>query len=165
MICLERAVFMELAGRYKDTVFRVALNSLGSPVDADDIVQETLIRLLERTEPFENEAHAKHWLIRVTLNLCKNVLHSPWRRHSPLEEAEAVPVFDRPEQGELYEEVMALPEKYRTVLYLFYYEGYSVKEISDILGVRVTVVTSRLSRARQKLKFQMTELTEGCCNG
>ena len=162
---MERAVFIELAGRHKDTIFRVALNCLGSRADADDIVQETLLRLLERPEPFENEAHAKYWLIRVALNLCKNVLRSPWRRHSPLEAADAVPTFDRPEQGELYEEVMALPEKYRTVLYLFYYEGYTVKEIAELLGIRVTAVTSRLSRARQKLKFQMTEVTEGCCNG
>ena len=158
-------MFIELAGRYKDTVFRVALNALGSPADADDIVQEALFRLLERSEPFENEAHVKYWLIRVTLNLCKNALRSPWRRLAPLEAAEEVPVFDRPEQGELYAEVMALPEKYRTVLYLFYYEGYSVREIAEILSIRVTAVTSRLSRARQKLKFQMTELTEGCCNG
>ena len=93
VICLERAVFMELADRYKDTIFRVALNMLGSPADADDIVQETLIRLLERREPFENEKHAKYWLIRVTINLCKNALCSPWRWHSPLEAAETVPVL------------------------------------------------------------------------
>ena len=156
-------MFMDLAGRYKDTVFRVALNALGSPVDADDIVQETLIRLLEHEEPFENEMHAKYWLIRVALNLCKNMLRSPWRSSIPLEMAEAVPVFDRPEDNELYEKVMTLPEKYRIVLYLFYYEEYSVKEIADILNIRVSAVTSRLSRARQKLKFQMAELTEGCC--
>ena len=161
---MERAQFMELAGRYKDTVFRVALNALGSPADADDIVQETLIRLLERKDPFESEEHAKRWLIRVSVNLSKNVLRSPWRRHAPLEAAETVPAFDHPDEDELYAQVMALPAKDRTVLYLFYYEGYSVKEIAEILEIRVSAVTSRLSRARQRLKVQMSELTEGCCN-
>ena len=162
---LEREIFLDLAGRYKDTIFRVALNMLGSPADADDIVQETLIKLLKRQEPFESEDHAKNWLIRVAVNLSKNVLRAPWRRHDSLEIAENMMVFDTPEQGELYEEVMALPEKYRTVLYLYYYEGYSVKEIAEILNIQTTAVTSWLSRARQKLKFQITELREGCVYG
>ena len=161
---MERARFLELAGRYKDTVYRVALNALGSPHDAEDIVQETLLRLLERRDPFESEDHAKHWLIRVSLNLCKNVLRSSWRRKQlPLEDAEELPVFDTPEQGELYADVMALPERYRTALYLFYYEDCSVKEIAELLGVRATTVTTRLSRARQMLKSRLTqERTEVC---
>ena len=73
MICLEREEFLLLAGKYKDTVFRVALNALGSPHDADDIVQETLLRLWKRSESFDSEAHARNWMIRVALNLCKNV--------------------------------------------------------------------------------------------
>ena len=68
------------------------------------------------------------------------------------------PVFDRPEQGELYREVMRLPEKYRTVLYLFYYEELTVKEIGQVLGLRTTAVTTRLHRARGKLKEQLTEV-------
>ena len=159
VICLEREEFLLLAGKYKDTVFRVALNALGSPHDADDIVQETLLRLWDRKEPFAGEAHAKHWLIRVALNLCKNVFRAPWRRHVPLEELETAAVFDTPEQGALYAEVMALPEKYRTVLYLFYYEEYSVKEIAQLLDVSPSVVTTRLSRARQALKSELTEVS------
>ena len=161
---MERALFTEYARRYKDTIFRVALNALGSPVDADDIVQETLLRLLERQEPFESEKHVKYWLIRVSLNLCKNELRVPWRRHKTLDDANAIPTFDNPNYSDLYEEIMRLPEKYRTVLYLFYFEGYSVNEIADILDIRVTTVTSRLSRARQKLGFQMTEHMEECTN-
>lgn len=158
---MDRQDFMDLAGRYKDTIFRVALNMLGSPVDADDIVQDTLIKLLEREEPFENDEHARYWLIRVAVNLSKNVLRAPWRRHDSLETAVNVMVFDTPEQGELYEEVMALQEKYRTVLYLYYYEGYSVREIGEILNIQTSNVTSRLSRARQKLRFQITENNGG----
>lgn len=159
VVCLEREQFLHLAGKYKDTVFRVALNALGSPADADDIVQEVLLRLWKRSEPFENEAHAKHWMIRVALNLCKNVFRAPWRKHLPLEELDAFTVFDTPEQGALYAEVMALPEKYRTVLYLFYYEEYSVKEIAQLLDVSQSVVTTRLSRARQALKSELTEVS------
>jgi len=159
VICLEREPFLLLAGKYKDTVFRVALNALGSPHDADDIVQETLLRLWKRSEPFESEAHAKHWLIRVTLNLCKNVFRAPWRKMLPLEELEAYAVFDTPEQGALYAAVMALPEKYRTALYLFYYEDYSVKEIAGLLGISESAVTTRLSRARQALKTELTEVS------
>ena len=75
-----------------------------------------------------------------------------------LEELPETPVFDRPEQGELYREVMGLPEKYRTVLYLFYYEELTVKEIGEILGLRTSAVTTRLHRARAKLKEQLTEV-------
>lgn len=157
---MERELFTEYARCYKDMIFRVALNALGSTADADDIVQETLLRLLERQEPFENEKHVKYWLIRVSLNLCKNELRSPWRRRKTLDDANVIPTFDNPDYSQLYESVMSLSEKYRTVLYLFYYEGYSVNEIADILDIRVTTVTSRLSRARQKLKFQMTEHME-----
>ena len=159
VICLEREQFLLLAGKYKDTVFRLALNALGSPHDADDIVQETLLRLWKRSEPFESEAHAKHWLIRVALNLCKNVFRAPWRKTLPLDQLDAAAVFDTPEQGELYAEVMALPEKYRTALYLFYYEAYSVKEIAGLLGVSQSVVTTRLNRARQALKSKLTEVS------
>ena len=161
VVCLERALFLELARRYKDTVYRVALNALGGDTqDADDAVQEVLIRLLERKEPFESETHAKYWLIRVTLNHCKNAMRAPWRKRSvPLEAADALPVFDRPEQGELYAMVMALPEKYRVPLYLFYYEGYSVREIAALLGISESAVTTRLSRARQTLKTELTEVS------
>ena len=159
VICLEREEFLLLAGKYKDTVFRVALNALKSPQDADDIVQEALLRLWKRSKPFESEVHAKHWLIRVALNLCKNVFRAPWRRHVPLEELETAAVFDTPEQSALFAEVMALPEKYRTVLYLFYYEEYSVEEIAELLDVSQSVVTTRLSRARQALKSELTEVS------
>ena len=159
MVYLEREPFLLLAGKYKDTVFRAALHALGSPHDADDIVQETLLRLWKRKEPFESEMHAKNWMIRVALNLCKNVFRAPWRKHAPLDELDAAAVFDTPEQGELFAEVMALPEKYRTVLYLFYYEEYAVKEIAQLLNITESAVTTRLSRGRQALKSKLTEVS------
>lgn len=155
---LDRERFLQLAAKYKDTVFRVALNALGSPHDADDVVQDTLIKLYRCGKSFESDEHARNWMIRVALNLSKNVLRSPWRRRVPLDEGSPAPdCFSSPEESELYAEVMALSERYRTVLYLFYYEEYSVREIAGLLGVSETAVTSRLSRARQMLKSKLTE--------
>ncbi len=154
---MERTEFERYAKTYKDTVFRVALNMLGSAADADDVVQETLLRLLQRTARFESEEHVRNWLIRVAVNCSKNLLRAPWRRNVPLDDAAGTPVFDAPEDGELYAAVMSLPEKYRTVLYLFYYEGYSSAEIGSILHLRTTAVTTRLSRARNMLKTKLTE--------
>ena len=153
---MEQAVFYDLARRYKDMIFRIALNYFGSPFDAEDMVQETLMKLYTASPEFESERHAKHWLIRVTLNLCKNTVRSPWRRRTvSLDEAADVVTFDRPEQSELFQSVMGLPEKYRTALYLFYYEDLSVREIARLLNVKESAVTTRLSRARQMLKSQL----------
>ncbi len=129
---------------------------LASPADADDITQETLLRLLSYNKPFSGGDHAKRWLIRVAINLCKNELRSAWRKkREPM--PEEVPVFDREEQRELYSAVMSLPEKYRTALYLFYYEDMSAREIGEITGAKESAVTTRLSRGRQMLKNILTE--------
>ena len=158
MVDLERERFLRLSGKYKDTVFRVALNMLASPHDADDVVQETLIKLYRCGKSFESDEHTKSWMIRVAINLCKNVLRSPWRRRVPLDESFAASdCFASAEESELFAEVMALPETHRTALYLFYYEEYSVREIAELLGVSETAVTSRLSRARAMLRTKLTE--------
>ena len=156
---MEQAVFYDLARRYKDMIYRIALNYFGNPFDAEDMVQETLMKLYTANPAFESERHAKHWLIRVTLNLCKNTVRSPWRRRTvSLEEASDLVSFDKPEQSELFQSVMGLPEKYRTVLYLFYYEELSVKEIGDVLEIAASAVTTRLSRARRLLKDRLKEV-------
>lgn len=156
---MEKEMFNSAARQYRDMVYRVALHAFGSPQDAEDAVQEVFLRLYTWEKPFEGPDHLRRWLIRVTVNVCRDALKSPWRRRRvPLEELPETPVFDRPEQGELYREVMRLPEKYRTVLYLFYYEELTVKEIGQVLGLRTTAVTTRLHRARGKLKEQLTEV-------
>lgn len=140
-------------------VYRIALHVTGSPQDAEDAVQEVFLRLFTQRGSFDGPEHQRRWIIRVTVNLCRDLLRSPWRRRrASLTEVTDEPVFDRSEQGELYREVMALPEKYRTVLYLFYYEEMTVREIGEILGLRTSAVTTRLHRARAKLKEQLTEV-------
>lgn len=155
---MERETFTLAVQQYQNMVFRIALHYFGDPDDADDTVQEVYLRLFQRETGFDSEEHMKHWLTRVTINQCKDVLKSPWRRRRvAMENAERLPVFDTPEQTALFQEVMALPEKYRTVLNLYYYEELSTVEIASVLNLRQSAVTTRLSRARELLKKQLGE--------
>ncbi|WP_343208385.1 sigma-70 family RNA polymerase sigma factor [Anaerolentibacter hominis] len=150
-------MFHGYALTYKDTIYRVALNYCGSPQDADDIVQEALLRLYTCRTEFESEDHVRRWLIRVTLNLCKNTMR--WyvrRQHVPLEDV--ADSIRQQEQSDLFLAVMALPKKYRIVLYLFYYEEYTTREIAQLLNITVSSTTTRLSRARRLLRSQLTEV-------
>ncbi len=156
---MTQAEFIPLAERYKDTVYRIALNYYGSPYDADDTVQDVMLKLFQREESFANENHARYWIIRVTINQCKNGLRwAQLRRHEDLDAVTAAVELQTPEQSEVYRQVMSLPERYRTALYLFYYEELTVNEIAALLQVKPSAVTTRLSRARQKLKTKLTEV-------
>ena len=155
---MDKASFTAAVAEYQNMVFRTALHSLGCRSDADDAVQEVFLRLYQHGKGFENGEHLRRWLLRVTVNSCRDVLKSPWRkRRVSLDELPDIPVFDQPEQAALYREVMALPEKYRTVLNLFYYEELTAREIGELLGVDTSTVTTRLSRARAKLKSRLGE--------
>ena len=156
---MDKASFTAAVERYQDTVYRVALHVLASPQDADDAVQEVFLRLYTAQKPFQGEEHLRRWLLRVTVNYCRDVLRSPWRkRRASLDELPPQPVFQKPEQEALYQCVMALPEIYRIVLVLFYYEELSVREIGKLLELEPSAVTTRLSRARAKLKEQLGEV-------
>lgn len=156
---MERDIFQVAVGQYQDMVYRIALHQFGVPQDAEDAVQEVFLRLYTEEKPFESGEHLRRWLIRVTINVCRDALKSPWRkRRVSLDAVPDQPVFDKPEERELYQAVMALPEKYRTVLDLFYYEELSTKEIAALLGLRQSAVTTRLSRARELLKTQLKEV-------
>ena len=140
--------------KYQAMVYRVAFHSLGNAQDADDGVQEVFLRY---TGDFDRAEHLRRWLLRVAVNYCRDVLKSPWRkRRAELDEA-YLPAFEQPEEQVLYEAVMELPEKYRTVLDLFYYEDLSVKEIAGLLRIDTSAVTTRLSRARAQLKLKLKE--------
>lgn len=156
---MEQSEFQAAVVQYQDMVYRIALHQFGVPQDAEDAVQEVFLRLYMEKKPFESGGHLRRWLIRVSINVCKDALKSPWRkRRVPMEAIPDQPVFDRPEERELYQAVMSLPEKYRTVLDLFYYEELFTKEIAALLGLRQSAVTTRLSRAREQLKEQLKEV-------
>lgn len=149
--------FTRLTRRYIDTVFRVALNYLRSPADAEDVTQTVFEKLLREKKVFENEEHIRAWLIRVAVNECKKMLRSPWRRVEPLEDYLTAVAFDNPAHSDLYRAVMELPKKYRMAIYLHYYEGYSTQEIASLLRIPKNTVCSHLKRGRELLKLQLQE--------
>ena len=152
---MDNAIFLATANKYKDTIFRVAFNYLGSAFDADDVVQEVLLKLFTYEKAFTDDEHLKSWIIRVTINVCKNMLRSPWRKNSVnLEDVPATVDLQFEDQVNLFLTIMSMKDKYRIVLYLFYYEDYSVSQIAEILRIKESTVTTRLSRARKILKTE-----------
>lgn len=149
--------FREAVERYGDMVFRLAYSYLKNRADAEDVMQESLLKLYTEQKEFESADHEKHWLIRVAANECKKLLRSPWRRTGSLDEVEEAAVFDRPAQTELFRQVMSLPPKYRAAVYLYYYEGYSVKETAALLGAKASTVQTWLMRARGQLQTKLKE--------
>lgn len=139
-----------LIDQYEATLLRAALAILGDPFEAEDAVQDTFLRYLERRPDFRDEGHEKAWLLTVCANGCKSRLRS--RKRRPTDQLpESYPAPDR-DSGEVAEAVLALPANQRAAVHLFYYEGYSTGEIAKILGQRPGTVRSHLSRARETLR-------------
>lgn len=147
-----------LMKKYKDNLFAVAFNICKNPADADDVVQDTFITYHTLNKQFDSEQHIKAWLIRVGINKSKNMVNSFWHRKSmPLEDYIETLTFETPEAEILFEQVIKLPEKYRIVIHLFYYEDYSIREIATILKVSEGNVKVRLTRGRRLLKETLKE--------
>ena len=148
--------YKRLADQYIDMVYRGALNGCKNKYDADDVVQNTFIKLLKCKKQFDTDEHVRNWLIRVAVNECNSLWNSSWRKKvTSLDEREDEPAFTTPEKSELYDLVMKLPPKYRQVVYLSYYEEFSVKEVAEMVKLSETAVQTRLQRARKKLKDQL----------
>lgn len=136
--------------KYAAMVYRIAFARTGNREDAEDIFQNVFLRYIQKLPSFLSEEHRKAWLIRVTVN-CANKFHTSFwqRRTGPLEEEIC---FESPEDEQLYEELMCLPDQYRVVIHLFYFEEMSIEEISRVTGTKPSTVRTRLTRARRKLK-------------
>ncbi len=135
--------------KHADMVYRLAFAQVRSRSDADDVFQKVFLRYVQSKPSFESEEHEKAWLIRVTINCAKKHWSSAWfRRTVPLKDNH---VFELPEENGLDEAMRKLAPKYRSVIHLFYYEGYSVAEIGGILGVRESTIRTQLTRARVRL--------------
>ena len=143
----------ELVTQYENTLFRAALAILGDAQEAEDAVQETYLRYLEKCPELRDENHEKAWLLKVTANRCKSVLRQR-RRHPAVELLDVYPAPDN-DTRELMEAVLALPANQRAAVHLFYYEGYSTGEIAAILGQRPGTVRSHLSRGREALRQKL----------
>lgn len=140
----------DIAERYIDTIYRLALARTKSREHAEDVTQDVFLKLLQSKRKFECEEHLKAWLLRVAINHTKDLLMSSWLRKTD-ELDESIPAEEN-EKSELYEAVMQLPVKYRTVIHLHYYEGYSVDEISGIMKIKQGTVKAQLHRGREMLK-------------
>ena len=149
--------FAALAVKYMDTIYRVAYSWTKNPDDANDVTQDVLIQLYKTTREFESDSHLKNWLIRVTVNQCKMLFRSPWRKIEDIGEYADTLGFEEESHLALFQAVMKLDKKYRVPVLLFYYEGYSTAEIASILKVPEKTVSTRLFRARAKLKDYLKE--------
>ncbi len=156
---------------YLATLYRIAFLQLKNAEDAEDVVQEVFYQYMKANRIFESQEHEKAWLIKVTLNACKKLWRSAWyRHHAPMPDMETAyePHEQEKEQPEntyirgeesreLMKAVWELPDKYREVIHLFYYEGLSVKEISSVCGRQESTVTAQLTRGRKVLKKKLKE--------
>ena len=142
--------------RHADMVRRLCLIHLKNQADSEDVFQTVFMKYVLSSAVFENEEHEKAWFIRVTINACKDLLKSFFRGHTvPLDEAAAYPAQPPPDYRDVWEAVFALPQKYRDVVYLHYFEEYTAPEISRILGKNVNTVYTLLTRSKQLLREKL----------
>lgn len=144
--------------KYGDRVFSAAFSICRCREDADDVVQDTFLKYYLQNRDYIDDTHLKAWLLRVAVNRAKDISRTFWRKNRvSWEEYMDELEFAQPEDRSLFQAVMKLPERYRAVIHLFYYEEYSVQEIASILGRSQGTVKSQLSRGRQLLKTMLTE--------
>jgi RNA polymerase sigma-70 factor (ECF subfamily) len=158
---MTRDELIQTVENYRTTAFRIAYGYTGSFEDSEDITQDVFLKLLKCDKEFKDEEHKKAWIIRVTINAAKSLLRRSWRtKRDAYEMLEDIPYYSDVAERELFDCVMRLPEKYRTVVYLYYYEDYPVQEVAKLTGISKTAVTTRLSRAREQLKktFEREEI-------
>lgn len=157
-VMMNESRFTALAEKYMDMVYRIALNALGSGADAEDVTQNVMLRLYRADPDFESEEHAKRWLIRVAVNESKRFTGLPWKkRESAFEEVLNASAQADGLKKDLLVKVAELPPKYRVPMYLYYYEGYSIKEIAGLTGSKVSTLQTRLARGREKLREVLEE--------
>ncbi len=142
-----------LVNTYADTVLRVSFSYLKNIEDAKDIVQTVFVKLCTMDKKFKDKEHEKAFILRVTINVCKDVLKSSWRRNTcDIDNCKELVADNDDKDNEMIVVVNQLEDKYRIVIYLHYYEGYKASEIGKIIGIPTATVHTRLVRGRDKLK-------------
>lgn len=138
---------------YGDTIRRVCFLHLKNYADVEDVFQDVFLKYILYEQGFQSKDHEKAWLIRVAINRCKDLLKSfAWRRVTSLDGMDTAAIAVQESDGELLGAVLRLPDKYRDVIYLYYYEGYNAVEIAEMLGKRVNTIYTWLARAKARLK-------------
>ena len=150
-----------LVDLYADTILRISYSYLKQTCDAEDICQTVFLKYLTNDCTFDSIDHEKAWIIRTTINACKDLLRSFFRsRTVPLEQLVEVPQPFEPDERDLLEAVLALPAQYKDVVYLYYYEQYTALEIAQILHKNVNTVYTLLRRARERLRKDLEGVME-----
>lgn len=136
----------DLLDKYGDMVLRIAYTYLKNRADAEDIVQDVFLRIIDKKLSFNDENHEKSWLIRATINMCKNKVNMFWNKNKcSIDDVQEFAVSDKYNTDtSVFQAVMALGEKYRVVVYMYYYEGYSTPEIANVIGKNETTIRSLL---------------------
>ena len=144
---------------YGDMLFRICLVMLCNEQDAQDAVQDTLCRYMEHAPTFHGVEHEKAWLIKVAANRCRDI-HRSRMRHPTVNLEEISEYCEMPDQSAVVIELMKLPDKLKTVIYLHYIEGYKTDEIAGMLGITVNAVKKRMQRGRKVLRLSLDEAQE-----
>lgn len=148
--------FTKVIEKYSDNIYRIALVHTQNEADAKDVVQDTFLKYVTRIkkgEPFRSDEHEKAWLIRVTLNRCADLKRSWISKSSELNDSNLPPEeFKTNADDDILNAMNSLPEKYKSVLHMFYYEEYTINEISSVLGMKSNTVKTNLARGRTMLK-------------
>lgn len=154
---LTDAEITQIYSRHVRTVYRVCYAFMKNPADTEDAVQETFCRLITNNPVLESEEHEKAWLIRTASNICRNSLRSWWRKRENIDD-----YYNLSDAGEIRTDdtllaVMSLPDKYKTPVYLYYYEGYNSREIAGILKKPQSTIRNYLHEARRILRERLGE--------
>ena len=153
---MDRRQAERLVNTYSDLILRLSYTYLKSTADAQDICQTVFLKLLTSPRSFESPEHEKAWIIRVTINKCKDLLKSFFRsRTIPIDELPFLQSEKSDHAEGVMEAVLSLPKKYKDVVYLYYYEGYSAVEIAEMLNKNANTVYTLLARARNMLKEKL----------
>jgi RNA polymerase sigma-70 factor (ECF subfamily) len=142
----------EIYRRHFDMVYRVSFSYMKNPSDAEDVTADVFAKLMRKNVTFQNAEHQKAWLIRTAINTCKDRLSHWWRSRADIAYYENLPSYDAYHIDDTLKIVMELPARYKAVIYLYYYEGYTTEEIAGILGKPHSTIRNHLSEARNLLR-------------
>jgi len=149
---VDKQEYIRIVQLYIDRIYRVAVHHCSSIEDAEDAVQDTFIKLLNTKKEFEDDEHVLYWLIRVCINECRSIFRHPWKKGViPLDKIIHIGIAENADYTDLKNAINKLNSKDRSIICLFYFEGYSVREIANILNMTETSITTRMQRIRRKL--------------
>lgn len=149
--------FTKIYNLYVNDIFRLCFTYLKNISDTEDAVQEVFVKLLRYKGTFESEEHIKAWLIVTASNYCKDFLKHWWRKRKNIDDYAEIIGKEKIQVDEMMELIMNLPDKYKTVIYLYYYEGYNSRQIAKMLHKPEGTIRSYLSSARRMLKEELSE--------